>query len=160
MGRRHQRVRWGRRDDSWGHQAGEERGTEGWKDDERGWRWKNLEGVCLSMTLAKKYMEENENNCHVPSCQNKLINHTRKETWCKHVCTVSVVSFFLKRHNPHASSKQRSNILKTTILDLFPVFYLKCKFLRRCICGFKDQHQCSFTSSSGFSLELWQQQGQ
>ena len=76
MGRRSRRVRWRRRDDSWGHQA--ER--EGGREDDRGGCWETWMGVCSPMTLASrgKRIEENESNCHVPTGQNQLINHTER----------------------------------------------------------------------------------
>ena len=38
-------------------------------------------GVCSPMTLVSrgKCIEENESNCHVPTGQNQLINHTSEQ---------------------------------------------------------------------------------
>lgn len=80
MGRRRQRVRWGRRDDSWGHQAGEEEGREvrRTKEEVAGKTWIV---VCSPTTLAtrRRCIEENENNCHVPTGQNDLMDHTTEQ---------------------------------------------------------------------------------
>ncbi len=39
---------------------------------------------------AKKYIEENESNCHVPTGQNQLINHIREKIQCVVVLGICV----------------------------------------------------------------------